>query len=164
MVSNGAGRVPSPSLRLPSRLATAWEGVFSGSMQWITSVHPRWSKAQSIEASAPSVAYPLPQAPRARPQPTSGPGQASGFQGPRRPIHWPEDFSITENMAKPNIAQAPATLVKPRQEAERGCGPPMKREPSASCIIADQGSKSSRRGGRRIKRSVSRVGPSMPDL
>jgi hypothetical protein len=109
------------------------------------SLHPNWSKTQSMAAVAPSIAYPCFQAPRAKAQPTSGPGQPSGIQGPRRPIQRPVDFSMTENSENPCRAQQPATIMRPRHATSRGCGPLMKREPAGSAIIAAHPSKSSRR-------------------
>jgi len=40
-------------------------------------------------------------------QPTSVPGQSAGRQGPSRPTQRPLAFSITENIEKPAIVQAP---------------------------------------------------------
>ena len=40
----------------------------------------------------------------------------------------PVAFSIIENMPKPSIDQEPAIAMKPRQDASRDTGPPMKRE------------------------------------
>ena len=54
--SNGAGNWPGPRLREPRRLASFCEATLSGSIEWITSVQPRLSKAQSIEAAAASSA------------------------------------------------------------------------------------------------------------
>src|SRR5690606_34587284 len=93
------------------------------------------------------------------PQPTSVPGQPWGRQGPSRPTHRPLAFSITENMEKPAIAQAPVTVHSTRQAASGGCGPPRKRAASGSAAKAAQASKSSAAGGRRISRAVTRVGP-----
>jgi hypothetical protein len=52
----GAGSAACRSRVEPRRLATAWELRLPGSMQWITSVQPQASKAQSMAAVAPSVA------------------------------------------------------------------------------------------------------------
>ena len=38
----GGGSFPGPRLVAPRRWATSCEGVLSGSMQWMTSVQPRW--------------------------------------------------------------------------------------------------------------------------
>src|SRR6185503_6040752 len=56
IVSNGAGRCVLRNGREPSRRPTACDGALSGAMQWITSLHPSVSNAQSIAAVDPSVA------------------------------------------------------------------------------------------------------------
>src|SRR4029079_3841940 len=56
IVSNGAGRCELRSGREPSRRPTACDGALSGAMQWMTSLQPSVSNAQSIAAVAPSVA------------------------------------------------------------------------------------------------------------
>src|SRR5271154_1000878 len=86
----------------------------------MTSFQPSSSNAQSIAAAAPSTAYPRPQQSRMMPHPTSVPGQPSGIQGPRRPTHRCVDRSSTENMEKPCICHAPATVMKPRQASASG--------------------------------------------
>src|SRR5688572_4614575 len=80
-----------------------------------------------------------------------------------RPIQRPDAFSMTENIAKPWIAQAPAIVRKPRHATGRGCTPPTNRALSGSAMNAAQGSKSSGRVGRRSRRGVSscRVARSM---
>ena len=42
-----------------------------------------------------------------------------------RPIQWPVDFSITENMAKPCACQAPIITMIDRHVIGRGIIPPM---------------------------------------
>src|SRR5690606_32726119 len=54
--SNGGGSRPGPRLREPRRRASACEGALPGSMQWITSSQPRLANAQSMAATAASVA------------------------------------------------------------------------------------------------------------
>ena len=65
---------------------------------------------------------PCPRRSRATPQPTSVPGQPSGIHGPSRPIQRPLDFSITENIAKPWIAHAPAIASKLAPGHRTRCG------------------------------------------
>src|SRR5690606_8166043 len=54
--SSGGGNRPGPRLLDPSRTASAFEAWLSGSIEWITSGHCRWSNAQSIAAVAASIA------------------------------------------------------------------------------------------------------------
>ena len=103
--------------------ASACEATLSGSMEWITSVQPSVSKAQSIEAIAASVRVALaPVRARRSAQPTSVPGQPSGCHGPScRPIRpWPSRSPRT--CAKPCSAHAPGICRNLRHAAARGCG------------------------------------------
>ena len=111
--------------------------------------------AQSMDAIAPSIAYPFPHESRTIDQPISVPGQPSGCQGPSRPSPRPVSFSITENIANPWTCHEPIIVISCRQQVARGMTPPMKRAVGSSCIIAVHGSRSSRRGGRRSSRGVS---------
>jgi len=82
-------------------------------------------------------------------------GHPSGIHGPTRPIHRPVDFSMTENMAYPFACHEPIAVMIDRQVSVRGIVPPMNRAASGSAIIAAHASRSSRRGGRRMRRDVS---------
>src|SRR3546814_11034951 len=75
------------------------------------------------------------------------------------PTHSPLARSITENIEKPRICQAPASVHHWRHAAERAQAPPMKRIVSSSAHISAKASKSSADGGRRIRRSVTSRGP-----
>src|SRR5215510_4181185 len=66
-----------------------------------------------------------------------------------------------ENMEKPFSDQAPVIAAHCRQAAALGCRPPRKCAVRSSAMNSANASKSSRVGGRRIRRGVSSVGPSM---
>ncbi len=124
-------------------------------MQWMTSFHPRLANAQPIAAVAPSVAYPLPQTGGSSAQPISFPIAPSGTQGPIRPIHAPELFSITENSPQPLSLHIPAVAAMPSQASIRFRIPPIN---FVDCSLASSdahGSKSLSIGGLINRRSVS---------
>src|SRR3546814_11956238 len=75
------------------------------------------------------------------------------------PTHSPLARSITENIEKPRICQAPASVHHWRHAAESAQAPPMKRIVSSSAPISAKASKYSAEGGRRIRRSVTSRGP-----
>jgi hypothetical protein len=54
--ANGAGSRPGPRLREPSFSATRCEATLSGAIEWIISVQPSVSNAQSAAAADPSTA------------------------------------------------------------------------------------------------------------
>src|SRR6478736_6245410 len=63
--AKGSGSLPGPRLVEPRRKASAIEAAFSGLMEWMTSVHPSESKAQSIAAIAACGSCPCLTSPRA---------------------------------------------------------------------------------------------------
>jgi hypothetical protein len=68
---------------------------------------------------------------------------------------------MTENMAKPCACHDPIIVISWRHDIGRGMTPPMKRADGSSVIISANASRSSRRGGRRIRRGVSICNESM---
>src|SRR3546814_15694504 len=78
-----------------------------------------------------------------------------GFHGPICPTHRPLAFSTTPNIPKPCTSHAPGCQRKRRQASVRETLPPMKRAASASPCSSAKPSKSSMRGGRSSRRSVS---------
>ena len=86
------------------------DAVLAGRIEWINRVLPSSRNAKSIAAMASSSAYSPPWNCCSRIQPASIRGQQKGFDGPKRPMNLPPDFSIAQSAHHPVIflCQRPA--------------------------------------------------------